>query len=170
MNRFATSKRAATRTSSATIIVAAGLAPLSDFHVAGSARLDGSLIAGGTITGGGNLTLDGSVDVAGGVFADGNLIADGSLFIENGAGNGVNLTRVEVVPEVVKTHDWQFPEEEDAEPELVELERMGMSYTDLVPVLIKAVQQQQVMIDDLRTTNAELEMRLQRLEQLLIPE
>jgi len=86
---------------------------------------------------------------------------------------------LEVVPEVVKTHAWQATDESlvngDRKMEKVELERMGIYYSDLVPVLIQATKEQQAIIDaqqvEIETQtqkNAELEQRLTRLEALLL--
>ncbi|MEL7532232.1 MAG: tail fiber domain-containing protein [Bacteroidota bacterium] len=52
----------------------------------------------------------------------------------------------ETVPEVVKTHDFKVNEETGAHEEY-ELDRLGVYYSDLVPVLIKAVQDQQELIE-----------------------
>ena len=60
---------------------------------------------------------------------------------------------LEVVPEVVKTHDWEVGEGSD-EGRLIELDRLGVYYSDLIPVLIKSIQEQQVQIDQL---NAEVD-------------
>jgi len=54
-----------------------------------------------------------------------------------------------VVPEVVKTHEWKRGAEVNAQPQKVELERLGVYYTDLIPVLIKAIQEQQGVIEQL---------------------
>ncbi len=53
---------------------------------------------------------------------------------------------LEVVPEVVKTHDWESGESPE-EAKVVELDHLGVYYSDLIPVLIKAIQDQQVLID-----------------------
>lgn len=63
-----------------------------------------------------------------------------------------------VVPQAVKTHDYELTEDED-NPTInrVELERLGMNYSTLIPVLIKAIQEQQTKIE-------ELEARLRKVE------
>ncbi|MEM7368688.1 MAG: tail fiber domain-containing protein [Bacteroidota bacterium] len=61
-----------------------------------------------------------------------------------------------VIHEVVKTHDL-LPTEEGGTMENVELERLGVYYSDLIPVLIKGMQEQQVIIE-------KLEQRLETLE------
>ncbi|MEL7341649.1 MAG: tail fiber domain-containing protein, partial [Bacteroidota bacterium] len=52
----------------------------------------------------------------------------------------------EIVPEVVKTHDYKI-NEESGEIEPYELDKLGVYYSDLIPVLINAVQEQQAMIE-----------------------
>ena len=74
-----------------------------------------------------------------------------------------------VVSEVVKTHAQRPVSEEDAEQALasgrrpqmerVEMERMGVYYSDLIPVLIKAIQEQQATIEALQMRVEELEGR-----------
>lgn len=71
-----------------------------------------------------------------------------------------------VINEVVKTHDWVDADEtEAAEKVQVEMERMGVYYSDLIPVLIKAIQEQQALIDAQNQRMDDLESRLNRLEQ-----
>ena len=53
---------------------------------------------------------------------------------------------LEVVPEVVKTKDWESGEAE-GEGHVKELDRLGVYYSDLIPVLIKAIQDQQILIE-----------------------
>lgn len=54
----------------------------------------------------------------------------------------------EVVGEVVKTYD-HYENEQTGKSERVELERLGVYYSDLIPVLIKAIQDQQKKIESL---------------------
>jgi hypothetical protein len=59
-----------------------------------------------------------------------------------------------IIPEVVVSHDWKvLSEEEPNKYDLVENERLGMSYHELVPVLIKAIQEQQEEIEALSSNN-----------------
>ena len=44
----------------------------------------------------------------------------------------------------------------------------GMNYIGLIPVLTKAIQEQQKTIDDLKTENQELKSRLDKIEQILV--
>lgn len=55
---------------------------------------------------------------------------------------------LQVIPEVVKTHDWI--QNGDGEAVYQELDRYGVYYSDLIPVLIKAIQEQQQQIDILQ--------------------
>jgi hypothetical protein len=55
----------------------------------------------------------------------------------------------EVVPEVVR--DWEWKEDEQGNLSKVPAERLGVYYSDLIPVLIKAVQEQQAEIEQLRS-------------------
>ncbi len=65
---------------------------------------------------------------------------------------------LQVIPEVVKTHDWRAEDEsENAKQVNVELERMGVYYSDLIPVLIKSIQEQQEMIANLTKRIKQLE-------------
>ena len=56
-----------------------------------------------------------------------------------------------LVPEAVKTHSYEpVDESEDPEYVKVELERMGVTYNQIIPVLIKAMQEQQMQIEALK--------------------
>ncbi len=63
---------------------------------------------------------------------------------------------LEVIPEVVKTHSWKktsvngSTKEKDMISIYTKNEKMGMNYTELIPVLIKAVQEQQEEIKVLK--------------------
>ncbi|MEM1325593.1 MAG: tail fiber domain-containing protein [Bacteroidota bacterium] len=82
---------------------------------------------------------------------------------------------LKVLPEVVKTHDWVVSsEEEDAPMKKVKTERLGVYYSDIIPVLISGIQEQQTIleekeeiINDLEEQVEDLTARLERLEQLL---
>ncbi|GGG03976.1 hypothetical protein GCM10011344_00390 [Dokdonia pacifica] len=55
---------------------------------------------------------------------------------------------LEIIPEVVKTHEYATTsDDEDATLEKKKLDRLGVYYNDLIPVLIKAIQEQQQLID-----------------------
>jgi len=89
---------------------------------------------------------------------------------------------LEIVPEVVKTHDWLVVDETlvngKQNKEKVKVENMGIYYSDLVPVLIQATKEQQDIIEAQQTEIEnlknktekvdELEQRLAKLEALLL--
>ena len=54
---------------------------------------------------------------------------------------------LEVLPEVVKTFEFKSLED-GGDPEKKELERLGVYYSDIIPVLINAIQEQQQIIED----------------------
>lgn len=56
---------------------------------------------------------------------------------------------LEIIPEVVVTHEFE-EDRETGEIKKVEVENLGVMYADLIPVLTKAIQEQQQMIEDLR--------------------
>ena len=59
---------------------------------------------------------------------------------------------LEIIPEVVKTHEYMtIGEDENATLEKKELDRLGVYYTDLIPVLIKAIQEQQEIIQSYKS-------------------
>lgn len=62
---------------------------------------------------------------------------------------------LEIVPEIVKTHD--TVRAEDGGTEEVELERLGVNYSDLIPVLINAIQEQQAVIEEMQQRLNDLE-------------
>ncbi|MEL6986513.1 MAG: tail fiber domain-containing protein, partial [Bacteroidota bacterium] len=55
-----------------------------------------------------------------------------------------------LINEVVVTHNWEASEEDDTQGELVELDRLGVYYSDLIPVLIQAIQDLKMEVDDLK--------------------
>ena len=55
---------------------------------------------------------------------------------------------LKVIPEVVKTHDWKVTDEKNPNKyEYVKNKNLGIAYSDLIPVTIKAIQEQQEMIE-----------------------
>jgi hypothetical protein len=76
-----------------------------------------------------------------------------------------------LVTEVVKSFDYQEIDEEQARAALengerprmqrVELDRLGVYYSDLIPVLIKAMQEQQALIVELQSEVSTLKHRLE---------
>jgi len=69
-----------------------------------------------------------------------------------------------IIPEVIVSHEWKEYEENPGELVKEETERLGMRYSDLVPVAIKAIQEQQEMIDTLEKQNIKLQKMVVRLE------
>jgi Chaperone of endosialidase len=70
-----------------------------------------------------------------------------------------------IVKEAVKTHDLKFLNEKDKEQTLVELDLMGMKYMYIIPVLIKAMQEEDTKVEDLKTKVVEQEQIIQDLKQ-----
>ena len=74
-----------------------------------------------------------------------------------------------LIPEVVHSHIWEKDEITGVLTKK-ELDRLGVYYSDLVPVLIKAIQEQQKIIESEKSINArqsdQLETLLSRIEQL----
>ncbi|MDP5171765.1 MAG: tail fiber domain-containing protein, partial [Bacteroidia bacterium] len=70
----------------------------------------------------------------------------------------------EVISEVVLDKDWVINEQSGEKTE-IEAERMGVFYSDLIPVLIKGMQEQQEIINAQTKRIEALEARLQTLEE-----
>lgn len=72
---------------------------------------------------------------------------------------------LEVIPEVIVTKDW-FVDGEHPEKGLQEIEvkRLGISYSELIPVTIKAIQEQQSKIDELKIKNQKLKTLIDNLK------
>lgn len=65
---------------------------------------------------------------------------------------------LEIVPEVVTTHQWTRKSEKEHDTFILkENERLGVNYAELIPVLVKATQDQQKLIEDLKMENERLE-------------
>lgn len=64
---------------------------------------------------------------------------------------------LDVVPEVVKTHETVYRNEDRSVTERVEMNRLGVYYSDLIPVLIKGIQ-------ELKQENDKLKKRIEALE------
>ncbi len=67
---------------------------------------------------------------------------------EDGSGKKLGLIAQElqkVIPEVVRDWDWQ--EDEKGNPSKIPASTLGVYYSDLIPVLIKSIQEQQSIID-----------------------
>jgi hypothetical protein len=64
-----------------------------------------------------------------------------------------------IVPEAVVTHEWN--ETPDGEPEWKETDKLGVNYSELIPLLTKALQEQQKLIEQQQQT---IDMLLKRME------
>ncbi|MEM0994597.1 MAG: tail fiber domain-containing protein [Bacteroidota bacterium] len=71
---------------------------------------------------------------------------------------------LEVVPEIVKTHDIDIV---DGLVKKEKVEILGMNYVELVPVLIHAIQEQHELFESEKAKNEVLLSRIERLEALL---
>lgn len=58
----------------------------------------------------------------------------------------------EIIPEVVMTEEIVYSEENNTSYDKKPLDRMGVYYSDLIPVLIKAIQEQQEVIETLESS------------------
>jgi hypothetical protein len=71
-----------------------------------------------------------------------------------------------VLPEVVRA--WEYRQDaENGEKKKVQAVRLGVMYADMVPVLVKGMQEQQAIIEALKKENEDLKARLERIEKLL---
>lgn len=70
-----------------------------------------------------------------------------------------------IIPDVILNKQWlvdgKHPEKGLQQ---IEAERLGISYSELIPVTIKAIQEQQQEIDNIKTTNEALEKLIEKLE------
>ncbi len=62
---------------------------------------------------------------------------------------------LEVIPEVVKTHGWK-PIDEKGNYKRVKSDVLGVYYSDIIPVTVKAIQEQQKQIDELKSKLSEI--------------
>ncbi|PSR04383.1 MAG: hypothetical protein BRD50_03765, partial [Bacteroidetes bacterium SW_11_45_7] len=69
-----------------------------------------------------------------------------------------------VLDEVVKTEETVTVQEKPLKKEVKEMERWGIYYSDIIPVLVQSVQDQQAIIDDQKERIDNLEKRLNQLE------
>lgn len=73
----------------------------------------------------------------------------------------------QVIPELVKTHDVDRNKKGQLERKPVEI--LGMNYSKLSVVLINAIQEQQTLIEEKDQQIEDLEARIAKLEQLILP-
>lgn len=57
---------------------------------------------------------------------------------------------LEVIPEVVQTHSW-VPTDEKGNYKRVENDKLGVNYSEIIPVLVNAIQEQQKEIEELKS-------------------
>ncbi|RXR20923.1 tail fiber domain-containing protein [Flavobacterium amnicola] len=69
-----------------------------------------------------------------------------------------------ILPEVIETHQWKEYEEKPGILVKEEMPRLGISYTEIIPVAIKAIQDQQLQIDALKKQKEALEKIVKTLE------
>jgi hypothetical protein len=76
---------------------------------------------------------------------------------------------MKVLPEVVKTHDWQAESENENSRQIrVKSETLGVYYSDLIPVLIKGIQEQQGQILLLEAKVKKQQETIEQFEKLAI--
>ena len=71
-----------------------------------------------------------------------------------------------VLPEVVQTHSW-VPANENGDYKQIKNEHLGVNYSDIIPVTVKAIQEQQVQIDELKSEIKELKIQIELLKKLI---
>ena len=72
-----------------------------------------------------------------------------------------------ILPEIVQDKEWlPISEDRPEEYHLVPMETLGMSYTEMTPVLVKAIQEQQEMIESLKTELKEVKALLSKWNQV----
>jgi hypothetical protein len=74
---------------------------------------------------------------------------------------------LEVIPEVVKTHDWEEGEL-PGEGKIVKLDRLGVYYSDIIPVLISAIQEEHEIVVSQQEIIIELYDKVIKMEEALI--
>ncbi|MET0760623.1 MAG: tail fiber domain-containing protein [Flavobacterium sp.] len=73
---------------------------------------------------------------------------------------------LKVIPEVVQTHSWQITDEKKP-AEYLPNKNLGVFYSDLIPVAVKAIQEQQTQIEELKKAVEELKKQNELLLQLV---
>jgi len=68
-----------------------------------------------------------------------------------------------VLPEIVVDHEWKETSEGN-QKEWQPTDKLGVNYAEITPVLVKAIQEQQQVIDELKNQNTELLKRIEKLE------
>ena len=68
-----------------------------------------------------------------------------------------------ILPEIVQDKEWlPISEDRPEEYHLVPMETLGMSYTEMTPVLVRAIQEQQEIIESLKTELKEVKALLEQ--------
>lgn len=70
---------------------------------------------------------------------------------------------LEILPEVVQTHSW-VPANENGDFKEVKNEHLGVNYSDIIPVTVKAIQEQQTQIEELKKEIEELKLLIKELK------
>lgn len=70
---------------------------------------------------------------------------------------------LEILPEVVQTHSW-VPVNENGDYKEVKNEHLGVNYSDIIPVTVKAIQEQQAQIEELKKEIDELKLLIKELK------
>jgi len=76
---------------------------------------------------------------------------------------------LDVIPEVVKTHSWKILDE--ATPDTytrIKHDKLGVRYTEIIPITVKAIQEQQEQINELKNSIKELKKQNELLSKLLM--
>jgi hypothetical protein len=68
------------------------------------------------------------------------------------------------LPEVIEDTEWKEYEENPGVLVQKEMERLGVSYAEIIPVSIKAIQEQQAQIEEMKKTNEKLEKLIKELK------
>ena len=75
---------------------------------------------------------------------------------------------LEIMPEVVKTHTWKILDEKDPRNYTrVKNDKLGVRYSEIIPVTVKAIQEQQAQIEELKNSMTELKKQNELLMKLL---
>ncbi|WP_375238114.1 hypothetical protein [Aurantibacter sp.] len=72
-----------------------------------------------------------------------------------------------VLPEAVKTSDWVSLDESGNKTHIVYNKPSGIKFTQIIPVTVKAIQEQQEQVEDLKSEVEELKKQIQELRDLI---
>lgn len=70
---------------------------------------------------------------------------------------------LEILPEVVQTHSW-VPANENGDYKEIKNDYLGVNYSDIIPVTVKAIQEQQTQIEELKKEIEELKLLIKELK------